>query len=245
MSTIISNSTSLNYDLQNDPFYKFVNTDKDFNYVENAFVPDRIIRLEEFTKKDFDLKSWLSSKRNRVDSIYLKFISEQVNELESVKNQSMYFYTSSEVKKKSKPIDVNKELLSWQVRIIRLREILLGRNSNVVVSHSKKKQKYHVVKGYWCDDYGNTSRNYIKSVLKVGSHLESKLIDVYEDMGYTVNTNYIDKTLHFETDLVIIKDKDFFVVELSGMKIENLCKIVLNLSMWNDYKKIYKTKNSS
>jgi hypothetical protein len=234
MSKAVSNNISLNYDLHKDPFYKFVNSDENFDYTENAVIPDRIIDFDKFSKGDFNIKLWLKSKKNRENSIYIKHIREQVNELEIVKKQALNFYSKTEVAKNSKPIDVNKELLSWQVRIIRLREILLGRNSNVVISHSKKSQKYHVVKGYWCDDYANTSRNYIKSVLKVGAQFESKLIDVYEDMGYTIQTNYEHKTHRFKSDLVISKGKEFFIVELGDMKIEDLSKIVLNFSMWND-----------
>jgi len=125
----------------------------------------------------------------------------------------------------------------------RLREILKGRSSILLVSHTKKEQKYHVVKGYWSDDYGNVTRSYNKSFLKLGVGLETRLQDIFEQMDYEVRLEVKFKKDKVRTaDMVIKKGDQEFVVEYSKMELKDLATFYLNHSMWLDYQKLYQVK---
>jgi hypothetical protein len=138
-------------------------------------------------------------------------------------------------------IESNRRLTYWRVRILRLREILKGRFSTLLVSHTKKDQKYYVVKGYWSDDYGNVSRSYNKSILKSGVSLETKLQDIYEQLEYDVRMNVRFKKDRIRiADMVINKNNQEYVVEFAKMDLDDLAQFYLNYSMWLDYLALYK-----
>ena len=114
-----------------------------------------------------------------------------------------------------------------------------------MVSHTKKEQKYYVVKGYWSDEYGNVSRSYNKSILKSNVALETKLQDIYEQLDFDVRVNVkFSKDRIRIADMVIKKDNQEYIVECAKMNLDNLAQFYLNYSMWLDYEALYKKEGN-
>lgn len=234
------NNREVEFDFNMDLNVQLIKSDDKVDYTEYASVPDKVIPVSEYLKDDFDVQSWYSSPLFKTNSIYHSFIKEQIAELAEVKENALNEYLNSLVQPGQTLIESNKRVTYWIVRILRLREILKGRFSTLLVSHSKKDQKYYVVKGYWPDDYGNVNRNYNKSILKAGAGMESRLQDIYEQLGYDVRLNVrFNKDRLRIADMVIKKGDQEYVVECSRMELDDLAQFYLNYSMWLDYMVIY------
>jgi hypothetical protein len=234
-------NTELEFDFNKDLFVQFIKLDDNFDYAENASVPDKVVPMAEYIKDDFDVQKWYMSPSSKSNSIYHGFINNQIEELNTVKANALNDYLNSLVQTNQTLIESNRRLTYWRVRILRLREILKGRFSTLLVSHTKKDQKYYVVKGYWSDDYGNVSRSYNKSILKSGVSLETKLQDIYEQLEYDVRMNVRFKKDRIRiADMVINKNNQEYVVEFAKMDLDDLAQFYLNYSMWLDYLALYK-----
>jgi hypothetical protein len=234
------NNRGLEFDFNMDLNVKEIKKDDNTDYTKYASVPDKVIPVSEYVKEDFDVQKWYSSPLSKSNSIYHTFIREQIDELREVKENALNEYLNSLVQPGQTLIESNRRVAYWLVRIQRLRELLEGRHSTLLVSHTKKDQKYYVAKGYWPDDYGNVSRNYSKSILKLGYGIENKLRDIYEELGYEVRENVMfNKDRKRIADMVIKKGEQEYVVECSKMELKDLAKFYLNYSMWLDYKEIY------
>ena len=236
-------NTELEFDFNKDLFVQFIKLDDNLDYAEIASVPDKVVPMAEYIQEDFDVQKWYESSSSKSNSIYHGFINKQIEELKTVKANALNDYLNSLVQPNQTLIESNRRLTYWRVRILRLREILKGRFSTLLVSHTKKDQKYYVVKGYWSDDYGNVSRCYNKSILKSGVSLETKLKDIYEQLDYEVLMNQrFNKDRLRIADMVIKKDNQEYVVECAKMKLDDLAQFYLNYSMWLDYVALYKNE---
>ena len=236
-------NTEVEFDFNKDLFVQFIKEDDAKDYIEIAPVPDKVIPIAEYLDEAFDVQQWYLSPASKSSSLYIGIIKKQIAELEKVKAQALDEYLNSILFPNQTLIESNRRVTYWMVRIQRLREILKGRSSILLVSHTKKEQKYHVVKGYWSDDYGNVDRNYNKSFLKSGMGLETKLQDIFEQMNYEVWLGVKFKKDKVRTaDMVIKKGDQEFVVEYSKMELKDLATFYLNYYMWLDYEKIYQVK---
>ena len=236
-------NTEVEFDFNKDLFVQFIKEDDDKDYTEIAPVPDKVIPIDEYLKETFDVQQWYLSPASKSSSLYIGFIKKQIAELEKVKARALDTYLNALVVPNQTLIESNRRVTYWRVRIQRLREILKGRSSILLVSHTKKEQKYHVVKGYWSDDYGNVTRSYNKSFLKLGVGLETRLQDIFEQMDYEVRLEVKFKKDKVRTaDMVIKKGDQEFVVEYSKMELKDLATFYLNHSMWLDYQKLYQVK---
>ena len=239
------NKTELEFDYNKDLFVQFIKSDDNLDYTEIASVPDKVVPMAEYIKDDFDVQKWYLSPSSKENSIYHRFIKKQIEELNIVKAAALNDYLNSLVQPNQTLIESNRRVIYWRVRISRLREILKGRFSTLLVSHTKKEQKYYVVKGYWSDEYGNVSRSYNKSILKSNVALETKLQDIYEQLDYDVRMNVkFNKDRIRIADMVIKKDNQEFVIECAKMNLDNLAQFYLNYSMWLDYEALYKKEGN-
>ena len=120
-------NTELEFDFNKDLFVQFIKLDDNFDYAENASVPDKVVPMAEYIKDDFDVQKWYMSPSSKSNSIYHGFINNQIEELNTVKANALNDYLNSLVQTNQTLIESNRRLTYWRVRILRLREILKGR----------------------------------------------------------------------------------------------------------------------
>lgn len=234
-----------NYDINKDQFILFVKSDDNYDYIAKIAIPDKVVDFDLYASPEFDIDKWYKSAPEMNNSLFIESIKQQLLELTKVKEEAIKFYTESLITVPQTPAQVNHAINFYKVRILRLREILKNRGSIMKIVNKNKNVAYFVIKGYYSDEYGNVSRNYSKTFLKEGKDIQSKLKDIYEEMGYECRDDVSyqkenDTRNKRRMDMLITKKSEKKVVEFSKMKKEDLAHLVLNIEMWKDYKLTYK-----
>ncbi len=231
------------FDPSKDEILEFLSKDdkEDYSWIS----PEKILPRQEYEKmsKSEIGKFYKESGINEY-SIFNKLRSEQIKELKQCKKELLEFYTTAwDYSKfgdgKFTPMDIARLTIQKKVRVARLREILEPQFALTTVPHSKTGHKYRVARAYWWDDNGKRSRSVTRSIIREEFEIISRLSDLYQDLGFEVykETKMSNNTI---ADMLIKKKQEQYIVEVKMTNEKELARMILTLSMWQEYKKNYK-----
>lgn len=230
------------YDPTKDEIIEFLSMDdnEDYSWVS----PEKVMARDEFEKKSrSEIAKFYKESGVNGYSIFNQLRNDQITELKSCKKELLEFYTTAwDYSKfgngKFSPMDIVRLTIQKKVRIARLREILTPQFALTTVPHSKTGHKYRVARAYWWDDNGKRSRSITRSVIREEFEIIERLADLYEDLGFEVfkNMKMSNNTI---ADMLITKKQEQYIVEVKMTNEEDLARMILTLSMWQEYKKSY------